>query len=135
MKDEPHQSRPGRGGVPDDVRRFVLSSVPSVPWLEALLIFRGSVAPLPVRALAERLYTSEERARQLVAELRASRLVATDDEVSFRYAPATPEAAALVERLAQVYTAQLLEITRLIHSNTERKAQQFADAFKLRKDR
>jgi hypothetical protein len=123
-------------GVPEDVRRFVLTSVPSVPYLEALLIFRASPEALRVRTLAERLYVSEERARDLVAQLTASRLVrpGSDDAVDFRYAPATPELDRLIERLAHVYATHLLDITRLIHSNTERKAHQFADAFKLRKD-
>ena len=121
--------------VPEDVRRFVLTSIPSVPFLEALLIFRGSAAPLRVRTLAERLYTSEERAEELVAQLRASRLVQPgSDGIDFRFAPATAELARLIDRLAQAYAAHLLDITRLIHSNTERKAHQFADAFKLRKN-
>jgi hypothetical protein len=123
-------------GVPEDIRRFVLTSIPSVPYLEALLIFRASGEPLRVRRLAERLYTSEERAAELVAQLRAARLVrpASDDAVDFHYAPATPALDALIDRLAHTYATHLLDVTRLIHSNTGRKAQQFADAFKLRKD-
>lgn len=129
-------ARPGQPQetVPEDVRRFVLTSIPSVPFLEALLIFRGSAAPLRVRTLAERLYTSEERAEELVTHLCASRLVQPgNDGIDFRFAPATAELGLLIDRLAHAYAAHLLDITRLIHSNTERRAHQFADAFKLRK--
>jgi len=121
--------------LPEDVRRFVLAAVPSVPYLEALLIFRSTGAALSARALAHRLYTGEERAVQLVAELHAAGLIApAPDQVSFHYVPASPEVSALVGRLADCYATRLLDVTRLIHSNTERKAQQFADAFRLRKD-
>ena len=30
-----------RSAIPDDVRRFILTSVPSVPYLEAMLLLRG----------------------------------------------------------------------------------------------
>ena len=79
--------------IPEDLRRFVLTSIPSVPFLEALLLMRAD----PDRAwrrdtLARRLYVREKTAEDLV------------------------------------------EVTHLIHSSLDRKAQQFADAFKWRKD-
>jgi hypothetical protein len=135
--EERGHSAPARGDdLPEDVRRFVLTRIPSVPYLEALLILRAGGETLRPRALAERLYTSEERAHELVGELRAARLIepGSDDAVDFRFAPATPELDALIGRHARAYATHLLDITRLIHSNAERKANQFADAFKLRKD-
>jgi hypothetical protein len=38
------------------------------------------------------------------------------------------------DRLADLYATHLVEVTLLIHSSLDRKAQQFADAFKWRKD-
>ena len=40
----------------------------------------------------------------------------------------------MIDRVAETYTRQLVDITNLIHSKTSKKAQQFADAFKWRKD-
>ena len=40
----------------------------------------------------------------------------------------------MIERLAHFYRTQLVDVTDLIHSKTGRMAQQFADAFKLRRD-
>ena len=40
----------------------------------------------------------------------------------------------MVEQLATSYRSNLVEVTALIHSRTGRMAQQFADAFKLRKE-
>jgi hypothetical protein len=39
-----------------------------------------------------------------------------------------------IDRLADLYSTHLVEVTHLIHSSLDRKAQQFADAFKWRKD-
>jgi hypothetical protein len=39
-----------------------------------------------------------------------------------------------IDALADLYAKHLVEVTLLIHSTLDRKAQQFADAFKLRKD-
>jgi hypothetical protein len=39
-----------------------------------------------------------------------------------------------IDRLAELYATHLVEVTHLIHSSLDRKAQQFADAFKWRKD-
>ena len=40
----------------------------------------------------------------------------------------------MLDMLADYYRSHLVAVTDIIHSKTARKAQQFADAFKLRKD-
>jgi DNA-binding IscR family transcriptional regulator len=124
--------------IPEDLRRFILTSVPSVPFVEALLIFREAAdaggAPVTIELLARRLYVSERQAAEILDQLRVARIVETLPEgAGHRYA-ANPELAALLEALAAAYRARLVDVTTLIHSRTGRMAQQFADAFKLRKD-
>jgi hypothetical protein len=125
--------------IPEDLRRFILTSVPSVPFVEALLIFRDAEASAPGRAmtievLAHRLYVSDRQAADIVDQLRTASVVSPLPEGGgHRYAPG-PDLAALIEGLARVYRTHLVETTALIHSRTGRMAQQFADAFKLRKD-
>jgi hypothetical protein len=121
--------------VPEDLRRFILTSVPSVPFIEALLIFRDAGgAAISLDLLARRLYVGELQAAEVVAALRAARIVdQLPDGTGHRYAP---DAAILpmLDELARLYRSHLVEVTALIHSRTGRMAQQFADAFKLRKD-
>jgi hypothetical protein len=125
-----------REPLPEELRRFVLTSVPSVPYLEALLLFRAAHgAPLTTDNVARRLYLSEAAARQVVAQLREARVVLDEPGGgSHRFAPETVELAALLEMLSEFYRTHLVDVTDLIHNRTGRKAQQFADAFKLRKD-
>lgn len=124
--------------IPEDLRRFVLTSIPSVPFLEALLLMRADPAQAWSRdSLARRLYVRDKVAEGLLAELCRSGMAApwpdpTADAYCYR-----PREDALRERidgLADLYASHLVEVTHLIHSSLDRKAQHFADAFKWRKD-
>ena len=54
--------------VPDEVRRFVLTSVPSVPYLEALLLLRaGGDQPWDALRVSRRLYIGEAQALDIIA--------------------------------------------------------------------
>lgn len=127
-----------RAELPADIRRFILTSVPSVPYLEAILLLRTEPhADWDVRRVAGRLYVGERQAAELLAGLDAagiaSREIQGETEL-FRYAPATAELRERLDALAQAYSANLLGVTDLIHSRIDKRAQQFADAFRLRKD-
>jgi predicted transcriptional regulator len=124
--------------IPEDLRRFILTSVPSVPFLEALLLLRTD----PARAwrsdtLAARLYVREKTAESLLADLCTAGMAERRDAPGGPACCYLPESAALrerIDRLAELYASHLVEVTLLIHSTLDRKAQQFADAFKWRKD-
>jgi Mn-dependent DtxR family transcriptional regulator len=118
--------------IPDDVRRFILTSVPSVPYLEAMLLLRGEPsAGWDTAALARRLYISQQTAEDLLRQLAEAGVVTAGNE-GVRYRP-PEELVALVDELARLYAEQLVEVTELIHTRQERRARQFADAFRLRK--
>lgn len=126
-----------REPVPDDVRRFILTSVVSVPYLEAMLLLRNErEQPWDVARLAKRLYMDEARAAELLSLLRQAGVLTLVEEEppSYCYEPATDELGSMIERLADIYAHNLVEVTHLIHSSMDKKAQQFADAFRLRKD-
>jgi hypothetical protein len=124
-----------REPIPEELRRFILTSVPSVPFVEALLIFRDAQgAPITIDLLARRLYMGEQAAAEIVGQLRTARVIEpVEGAGGHRFAPA-PELGGMIEQLAAFYRTQLVDVTDLIHSKTGRMAQQFADAFKLRKD-
>lgn len=121
--------------ISPDLRRFILTSVPSVPFLEAVLLLRSDPsADWDAAQLARRLYVPERRGAELLAQLRESGIIEqVGDGPSVRYAPA-PELRTLLDDLAQAYAADLVAVSSLIHSRIDRRAQQFADAFRFRKD-
>ena len=122
--------------IPEDIRRFVLTSIPSVPHLEALLLLRGTPGVWSTAALAERLYLGEKQAIGLLDDLCSSGMAVASDAQppGYCYQPGSELLRATIDSLAEFYSRHLVEVTHLIHSKHDRKAQQFADAFKWRKD-
>jgi hypothetical protein len=126
--------------VPEDLRRFVLTSIPSVPFLEALLLMRANPEQCWSRdTLARRLYVRDKVAEGLLAELWRSGMAAPSPDAgagadAYCYQPREDILRERIDSLAELYSSHLVEVTHLIHSSLDRKAQQFADAFKWRKD-
>lgn len=125
--------------IPEDIRRFVLTSIPSVPHLEALLLLRADPDLAWTSAsLAARLYVSDKAAHALLVDLCESGMGAArpgaGGAIDYRFAPGSAQLHATIDQLAELYARHLLDITHLIHSKLDRKAQQFANAFKWRKD-
>jgi hypothetical protein len=120
--------------LPADLRRFILTAVPSVPYLEAVLLLRAEAQQSWSAAeLARRLYVPESQGAELLALLGDSGVAAGEGEAGrVRYAPSA-ELSGLIDRLAQAYSRDLVVVTELIHSRIDRRAQRFADAFRFRK--
>jgi len=126
-----------RAPIPDDVSRFVLLAIPSVPYLEAILLLRRDPAQAwDYKQIAQHLYLGENAAQALLAELHAGGIIAIADpkQLRYRYQPTSGELEQMIDRLAQIYAHNLIGVTNLIHSRATKKAQLFADAFIWRKD-
>lgn len=120
--------------IPEDLRRFILTSVPSVPFVEAFLLFREKAgSSVPVDHVASRLYIGVTQAAAIVGELRAAQVIEATGESGHRYAPSS-DLAPMLDMLAEHYRGNLVEVSALIHSRTSRAAHHFADAFRLRKE-
>ena len=82
-----------RPPISEELRRFVMTSVPSVPFLEALLLLRADPGQQwSGTMLAGRLYISERTAQGLLDDLCRAGMAAPCAEPHtncFRYAPAT----------------------------------------------
>lgn len=123
--------------LPPGVRRFILVSVPDVPYLEALLLLRTDAdATWDARRVAQRLFVGEKRAQGLLEALVAGGIAQPSGTSGsqYHYRPRSPDLAALLDEVAAVYASNLVGVTKLIHSRADKQAQQFADAFRLRKD-
>ncbi len=127
--------------IPNDVLRFLLSSVPSVPYLEALLLVQQQDGERwTAKALSARLYIPEAQGAALLQQLREAGMVTpcegdalSGGEMAFEYSPRSEKIRNTVSGLAMAYPKRIVEISRIIHSRGDQKAQQFLDAFILRK--
>lgn len=123
--------------IPDAIKRFILTSVASVPHLEAMLLLRDEkVRPWDAKQVAQRLYVSESKAATLLADLCAAGIlmVAGQGTLTYQYRPSSEKLSQVIDQMAAIYTKNIVQIATLIHSRTNKKAQRFADAFKWRED-
>jgi predicted ArsR family transcriptional regulator len=122
--------------IPEDVEQFILKRITSVAQLEALLLLRSNdQVDWSVDAVAKRLYVRGKLAREILRRLMEEGfLIAGSGRSLYRYQPTTSELREIVDRLAESYSKHLLPITNIIHSKPQTRVQEFADAFKLRKD-
>lgn len=121
-----------------ELKRFILTSIPSVPHLEAVLLMHARPGQeLSAAEVASRLYVPEPAAADLLRTLCAAGILQCDDAAvaRYRFDPGKPSLDALLEALAKAYADDLVGVTRLIHDSTQKNAHRFADAFKLKKEK
>jgi len=122
----------------DELRRFILR-IPSIPFLEALLLLRSAPSQQwDAEEVARRLYINSQQAVELLKGLVAAKMCkeVKREQECFVYKPESDELRALIDELAIEYTHNLIEVTNLIHanSNKDQKIHLLADAFVWRKE-
>lgn len=124
--------------IVDEVKDFILGAIPTVSYLEAILLMRS----LPehywsIAELSQRLFISEQIAEGITKQLQLSGIINALDSTSntYHYQPTNEKLTALINQLAETYTTNLVEITNLIHSKNEKAASKFSNAFIWRKDK
>jgi hypothetical protein len=115
----------------DAVRRFVLISIPTVPHLETLLLlWRSPDTDWSAEDIAKRLFVTAGQAGALAGDLCAADLLECGGEPPrYRCRREPPSLLALLGEVDQAYSRHLRQVTELIHSNVDRKAARFAQAF------
>src|SRR3954463_12468035 len=120
--------------IPPELQSFILDNIDSVAELEALLLLhKYPEQDWLLTAAAQRLYIGESAAAQVFAQLSA-RGLCSSGAAGYRVVHADSARVAMIEALTQAYARYLIPVTNLIHHKPSR-IQQFADAFKFRKDK
>lgn len=122
--------------IPEEVQRFILTSIDSIAQLEALLLLRHHAHQKWTCAqIAERIYISEPQAAALLSRLVARGFIAAEstDPSQFSYQPKREEIAQCIDQLADMYAKYLVPVTNLVHQKSKRDITEMADAFKLKK--
>ena len=120
--------------IPEDLRDFILRHIDSIAQLEALLLLRRNPEETwTAEASAKRLYISEADATNVLDRLCADGLLRCSENL-YHFAGQSNEQRQMVDRLADTYSRHLIQVTNLIHTKP-RRLREFADAFKIRKER
>lgn len=102
-----------------------------------MLLLRGDPAcSWDAKETAQRLYLRPHMTRELLNQLANAGIAIPEprSEGRFRYQPVSSELRTMLDQLAAAYSSDLVGITELIHSRIDKRAQQFADAFRWRKE-
>jgi hypothetical protein len=124
---DPNQAR-------EEVDRFILDEIDTVPQLEALLLlWKTRPRWWKHDDLAAALYISADATREVIELLGKMGLVTRNNAGEYAYAAGTKDA--LIAAVAETYSRELVRISRMIHDKAPSAIRAFADAFRFKKGR
>ena len=118
------------------VDEFILEKIDSVAHLEALLLLWNSrPRQWSPEEMASRLYVETKTARQLLADLQRSDLIAavSSSSESYSYETRSEDGDQLIGLVDTTYRFQVIRISNLIHSKGSSAVRDFARAFRFTK--
>jgi hypothetical protein len=118
-----------------DVAAFIIEVMDSVATMEACtLSYRERSVCWSASEMAGRLYVDEARAKESLERLVRYGVLRFENG-RYGYAPLDSELEALISCVVQTYDRQLIPVTNLIHSRVKPSITEFANAFRMRKER
>jgi hypothetical protein len=128
--------------IPEDVIRFMIERIDTVPHLEALLLlWESAPGAWSAEDIAVRVYVPPARATQILQDLARQRVAAPEaaDAATamerYRYEASWDETGTMMRKVADTYRRHLVRVANLIHSKASPAVRDFARAFQFKKDR
>lgn len=121
----------------EQVDRFIMDEIDSVPELEALLlIWNHRPKGWSREEMEQTLYVSKDVAQYVLDRLARRGLIVEVEGSKGRYAiiSASNQREGLIAALDQMYRKELVRVSKMIHSKAPRSLLDFARAFRLKKD-
>ena len=117
----------------EEVDRFILEEIESVPHLEALLLlWKRQPDQWSAQDMADALYISPEAAQPILLDLKQRGFAKLESgKYSFHAARNRSELIAKVDR---IYRRELVRISTMIHAKPSAAVRAFARAFRFTKD-
>lgn len=122
----------------EEIFRFILNQIDSVPQMEALLLlWESRPKQWSDSEIAKRLYVGADFARNIVQELVRRRVLVTSHQSPKRYwyESKSDDLDRLVEAVAATYRRDLVRVSTFIHTKASSAVRDFAQAFKFTKER
>ena len=122
----------------EEVYRFILNQIDSVPQMEALvLVWESRPKKWEESEIAERLYVGTDTVRNIMQELVRRHLLAADAQSArqYFYESKPEDLDGLIEAVATTYRHDLVRVSTFIHTKTSSAVRDFANAFKFTKER
>jgi hypothetical protein len=124
--------------IPEDVVRFILDRIDSVPHMEALLLLWETPSKAwTEEEIAARVYVGVEVARGILQDLAGRKLVTSrsDSGPTYQYDTGWDPQGEQMAAVARTYRQQLVRVASLIHSKGSPALRDFARAFQFKTER
>lgn len=120
----------------EEVYRFILNQIDSVPQIEALLLlWESRPKQWTETEIAARLYVGVDVVKNIMQALHRRRLVAVNESEKRYWYENRAGGDAVLEAVAVTYRRDLVRVSTFIHSKASSAVRDFADAFKFKKER
>lgn len=121
--------------LPLDIKLFLTELIDSVSHLEVLLmLYNNKNREFTAENVSREMRSNSHSASNQLLQLKHKGLLATTDEKSYKYWPATPELDEKVKSLAALYNEMPVAIVTCIYEKPTDRLKGFSDAFKFKKD-
>lgn len=123
--------------LPRDVQQLLAEQIRSIEQLEIVLLLRDSMdRRWTASEVYQKVRSSERSVSYTLDELARRGLLARIDQPQplFQFAPRTPELRTAIDELARLYSERRVRIVEAIYSLPISAVDEFAKAFRLRKD-
>jgi hypothetical protein len=120
--------------IPKNIEQFLIQNIDSIAQLEILLLLhKEQNTRWDKETIAKRLYIRQADVALLLLPLYMRGFLDNQGGL-YIYQPHSEEIKNDIEQLTDLYGKYLIPITNIIHSKQTNRIQQFADAFRIRKD-
>jgi len=124
------------GDIPEDLLAFLQTTIGSIWALDLMLTLRRQpLAPWTAPALTAEMRANLQLVSDILRRFERAGLVAIVEPGRWIWRAASPELDRLADSAAAAYAHAPLRVTRAIADSSNRRIQQFADAFRLRQDK
>lgn len=123
--------------LPDDVRQFLAIHIRSIEQLEILLLLGGSPErQWSVGEVYQTILSNEGSVQRTLDRLCQSGLAERLDQptVTYKFYASTPQVTEVIAKLRELYKGSLVRIVQAIYGPRVSEIDEFAKAFKIRKD-
>jgi len=119
-----------------ELQPFIAEHIESLEKLEVLLLLHGNPATVwSAQDVYQAIQSSQLSVARRLRELIAQGFLAEVSKDQFQFRPKNKELSAMVDLLKTEYQVRRIRVIEAIFSKSTEKMRQFADAFKIRKDK
>lgn len=122
--------------IPPELRQFIAEHIHSIEQLEVLILLSGNASKSwSVAEVFRQIQSSEKSILECLENFRTAGLATVTSEGLYSFSPREVVLCKIVSALAHAYRERRVSVIECIYEKTQDPIQNFAEAFRLRKEK